>query len=53
MRIGVVIGNPGGYSDSVSALTSAYDRARAEGLSAVWMTQHAGFDALDLDGVVG
>ena len=48
MRIGVVIGNPGGYGDSTSALTSDYERARAEGLCTVWMTQHAGFDALTL-----
>src|SRR5579859_7663845 len=48
MRIGVVIGNPGGYGDSLSALTSDYERARAEGLCTVWMTQYAGFDALTL-----
>jgi 5,10-methylenetetrahydromethanopterin reductase len=48
MRIGVVIGNPGGYGDSLSALASDYERARVEGLSTVWMTQHAGFDALTL-----
>jgi 5,10-methylenetetrahydromethanopterin reductase len=48
MRLGVVIGNPGGHRDSISALVADYQRARAEGLSTVWMTQHLGFDALTL-----
>ncbi|HLG68125.1 MAG TPA: TIGR03564 family F420-dependent LLM class oxidoreductase [Acidimicrobiales bacterium] len=48
MRIGVVIGNPGGVGDSASSLACDYERARAQGLSTVWMTQHAGFDALTL-----
>jgi F420-dependent oxidoreductase-like protein len=48
MRIGVVIGNPGGYGDSTSALSGEYRRARDAGIPAVWMTQHAGFDVLTL-----
>jgi F420-dependent oxidoreductase-like protein len=48
MRVGVVIGRPGGYGDSVAALTEEYERASAEGLASVWLTQHLGFDALTL-----
>jgi F420-dependent oxidoreductase-like protein len=46
MRFGVVIGNPGGYGDSIEALGSDYRRARDAGVDTVWMTQHLGFDAL-------
>jgi F420-dependent oxidoreductase-like protein len=46
MRIGMVIGNPGGFGDSISALRADYERARSEGLATVWMTQHLGLDAL-------
>ncbi len=48
MRIGVVIGRPGGYGDTVSQLVAEYEQARAAGVSSVWMTQHLGFDALTL-----
>lgn len=45
-RVGVVIGSSGGFGDTLSSLRSSYDRARASGVSSVWMTQHLGFDAL-------
>src|SRR5439155_450836 len=48
MRIGVVIGRPGGYGDTLSQLVAEYEQARAAGVSSVWMTQHLGFDALTL-----
>jgi F420-dependent oxidoreductase-like protein len=48
MRIGVVIGNPGGYGDSVAGLVGDYRRALEAGIPTVWMTQHLGFDALTL-----
>ena len=48
MRVGVVIGRPGGYGDAVSQLVAEYEQARAAGVSSVWMTQHLGFDALTL-----
>jgi 5,10-methylenetetrahydromethanopterin reductase len=48
MRIGVVIGRPGGYGDTLSQLVTEYEQARAAGVSSVWMTQHLGFDALTL-----
>lgn len=48
MRIGVVIGRPGGYGDTLSQLIAEYEQARAAGVSSVWMTQHLGFDALTL-----
>jgi 5,10-methylenetetrahydromethanopterin reductase len=48
MRIGVVIGRPGGYGDTLSQLVAEYEQARAAHLSSVWMTQHLGFDALTL-----
>ena len=48
MRIGVVIGRPGGYGDTLSQLVAEYEQARAADVSSVWMTQHLGFDALTL-----
>ena len=48
MRIGVVIGRPGGYGDTLSRLVAEYEQARAADVSSVWMTQHLGFDALTL-----
>src|SRR5436190_10048440 len=48
MRIGVVIGRPGGYGDTLSQLLAEYEQARAGDVSSVWMTQHLGFDALTL-----
>src|SRR5439155_9503344 len=48
MRIGVVIGRPGGYGDTLSQLVTEYEQARAAGVSSVWITQHLGFDALTL-----
>ena len=48
MRIGVVIGRPGGYGDTLSQLVAEYEQARAAGVSSVWMTQHLGFDVLTL-----
>ena len=48
MAIGVVIGRPGGYGDTISQLNTEYERARAADVSSVWMTQHLGFDALTL-----
>ena len=48
MRIGVVIGRPGGYGDTLSQLVAEYEQARAADVSSLWMTQHLGFDALTL-----
>jgi F420-dependent oxidoreductase-like protein len=48
MRIGVVIGRPGGYGDTLSQLVAEYEQALAADVSSVWMTQHLGFDALTL-----
>jgi|SRR5215212_8843605 len=48
MRIGVVIGRPGGYGDTLSQLVAEYEQARAADVPSVWMTQHLGFDALTL-----
>src|SRR5215213_10098888 len=48
MRIGVVIGRPGGYGDTLSQLAAEYEQARAADVSSVWMTQHLGSDALTL-----
>jgi 5,10-methylenetetrahydromethanopterin reductase len=48
MGIGVVIGRPGGYGDTVTQLIAEYEQARAADVSSVWMTQHLGFDALTL-----
>ena len=48
MRIGVVIGRPGRYGDTLSQLAAEYEQARAADVSSVWMTQHLGSDALTL-----
>src|SRR5690349_16941753 len=48
MRLGVVIGRPGGYGDTLSQVVTEYERACVAGVSSVWMTQHLGFDALTL-----
>ena len=48
MRIGVVIGRPGGWKDAVSDLAAEYQRAVEASVDSVWMTQHLGFDALTL-----
>jgi len=48
VNIGVVIGQPGGYRDTLAKLRAEHDRARAAAVSSVWLTQHLGFDALTL-----
>ena len=48
MRIGIVLGESGGYGDAIPALDAEYRQAVAAGVSSVWMTQHLGFDALTL-----
>ncbi len=48
MGIGVVIGGPGGYGDTVTQLAADFERARTTRVASVWMTQHLGFDVLTL-----
>lgn len=48
MRIGIVLGESGGYGDAIPALEAEYRQAVAVGFSSVWMTQHLGFDVLTL-----
>lgn len=48
MRIGIVLGESGGFGDAIPALGAEYRRAAAAGFSSVWMTQHLGFDVLTL-----
>ena len=48
MRIGIVLGEAGGFGDAIPVLDAEYRQAVAAGFSSVWMTQHLGFDVLTL-----
>jgi F420-dependent oxidoreductase-like protein len=48
VRIGVVLGRPGGSGDSWDGLRDQYERGRRAQLSTLWLTQHLGFDALSV-----